>query len=189
MFTLLDGRQVTAPQMHLRAPLDYVDKDGYQAVRLPYVSQKVDMWIILPSEGHFKAVQDDLGSELMNDIQHHVRMEDVTLTLPSFDFESELPLNSLLAQLGLTEAFCPAGDYGGIVEDGGLCIDQAVHKATITVDEEGTEATAATMVAMPASIMEEVELTVDEPFIFVIMARESGLILFLGQVLDPTIHG
>jgi len=189
MFTLLDGRQVMAPQMHLRAPLDYVDKEGYQAVRLPYVSQKVDMWIILPAEGHFKAVQDELGSDLINDIQQQVGMKDVTLTLPSFDFESELPLNSLLAQLGLTEAFCPAGDYGGIVEGGGLCIDQAVHKATITVDEEGTEATAATMVAMPASIMEAIELKVDQPFIFAIVARESGLILFLGQVLDPAIHG
>jgi serpin B len=90
--------------------------------------------------------------------------------------------------LGLTAAFCPEGDYSGIAEGGGLCIDQAVHKATITVDEEGTEATAATMVAMPASIMEEIELTVDRPFIFTIVAQESGLILFLGQVLDPTIH-
>jgi serpin B len=187
-FTLIDGKQVTTPQMHLRAPLDYVEKEDYQAIRLPYVYQKVEMWIILPAEGRFKAVQDELGSDLMNDIQQKVGMEDVTLTLPSFDFESELPLNTLLAQMGLTEAFCPAGDYGGIAEGGELCIDQAVHKATITVDEEGTEATAATMVAMPASIMEEIELTVDRPFIFAIVTQESGLILFLGQMLDPTIH-
>jgi serpin B len=188
LFTLIDGKQVTTPQMHLRAPLDYVEKVDYRAVRLPYVSQKVEMWIILPAEGRFKAIQDELGPDLMNDIQQQVGMKDVTLTLPSFDFESELPLNLLLAQLGLTAAFCPEGDYSGIAEGGGLCIDQAVHKATITVDEEGTEATAATMVAMPASIMEEIELTVDRPFIFTIVAQESGLILFLGQVLDPTIH-
>jgi serpin B len=172
----------------MRAPLDYVEKDGFQAVRLPYVYQRVEMWIILPAEGRFKAVQDELGSDLMNDIQQKVGMEDVTLTLPSFDFESELLLNTLLAQMGLTQAFCPAGDYGGIAEGGGLCIGQAIHKATITVNEQGTEATAATMVAMPVSIMEEIELKVDRPFIFAIVARESGLILFLGQVLDPTIH-
>jgi serpin B len=174
--------------MHERAPLDYIEKEDYQAIRLPYVNYKVEMWIILPDEGRFKAVQDELGTDLMNDIQEQAGMQDVTLTLPSFDFESELPLNMLLAQMGLTEAFCPAGDYGGIAESGDLCIDQAVHKATITVDEEGTEATAATMVAMPASIMEEVEMTVDRPFLFAIVARDSGLILFLGQVLDPTVH-
>jgi serpin B len=188
LFTLIDGKQVNTPLMHLRAPLDYVEDEDYQAVRLPYVNQKVEMWIIMPAEGHFNAIQDGLDSDLMNDIQQQVGMKDVTLSLPSFDFESELPLNELLEQMGLTNAFCPAGDYGGIAEGGGLCIDQAVHKATITVDEQGTEATAATMVAMPVSIMEEIEMTVDRPFIFAIVARESGLILFLGQVLDPTIH-
>ena len=187
-FTLIDGKQVTTPLMHQRAPLDYVEKEDYQAIRLPYVNYKVEMWIILPAEGRFIAVQDELGSDLMKNIQQQAGMEDVTLTLPSFDFESELRLNELLTQMGLTEAFCPAGDYGGIAEGGGLCIDQAVHKATVAVDEEGTEATAATMVAMPVSIMEEVEMTVDRPFIYAIVSRESGLILFLGQVLDPTIH-
>jgi serpin B len=187
-FTLIDGKQVTTPLMHERAPLDFVEKEDYQAIRLPYVDYKVEMWIILPAEGRFEAVQDKLGTDLMNDIEQQARMEDVTLTLPSFNFESELPLNGLLTQMGLTEAFCPAGDYGGIAEGGELCIDQAVHKATITVDEEGTEATAATMVAMPASIMEEVEMTVDRPFLFTIVARESGIILFSGQVLDPTVH-
>jgi len=188
LFTLIDGKQLTTPLMHLRAPLDYVAKENYQAVRLPYVYQKVEMWIILPVEGHFKAVQDELGPDLMNDIQKSVGMEDVTLTLPSFDFESELPLNTMLAQMGLTQAFCPTGDYSGIAEGGGLCISQAIHKATITVDEQGTEAAAATMAVMPVSIMDKVELTVVRPFIFAIVAQESGLILFLGQVLDPTVH-
>ena len=120
----------------------------------------------------------------MNDIQQ-ATMAHVTLTLPSYDFESELSLNDLLVSMGLTKAFCPAGDYSGISEGGGLCIGQAVHKAMIKVDEEGTEAAAVTMVAMPASIMEEVVMKVDRPFIFAIISRESGLILFLGQVLNP----
>src|SRR4030042_3097471 len=137
-FTLIDGIQVTTPLMHERAPLDYVEKEDYQAIRLPYVNYKVEMWIILPEEGRFKTVQDELGTDLINDIEQQARMEDVTLTLPSFDFESELPLNELLAQMGLTEAFCPAGDYGGIAEGGGLCIDQAVPQAPIALDEEGT---------------------------------------------------
>ena len=185
LFTLMDGKQVITPLMHVRAPLDYIEKDDYQAVRLPYVDQKVEMWVIFPAEGRFKAVQDKLSSDFIDAIRQQAGMDDVSLTIPSFDFESELSLNNLLIQMGLTSAFCPAGNFTGISNEGGLCIGQAIHKATITVDEEGTEATAATLVAFPVSIMKEVKLTVDRPFIFVIMERDNGLILFLGQVLNP----
>jgi serpin B len=187
-FNLIDGTQVTTPFMHLKAALDTFESEDYRAVRLPYVNYKAEMWIILPDEGRFETVQDELGSELIQAIQGQAQMGDVTLTLPKFDFESDIPLNEPLTSMGLTEAFCPAGDFRGIAEDGGLCIGQAVHKANITVDEQGTEATAATMAAMPVSIMQEIELKVDRPFLFAILDRDSGLILFLGQVLDPTMH-
>jgi serine protease inhibitor len=187
-FTLLDGSKVNTPLMHVGAPLDYIQTVDYQAVRLPYVGYKVEMWVILPAEGRFDAVQFGLGPGLMTQIDQQVQMQHVTLTMPSFEFESQPSLNDLLPNMGLTKAFCPEGDYGGISENGGLCIGQAVHKATIKVDEEGTEATAATMVAMPASIMQEVTMKVDRPFIYAIIDRESGLILFLGQVLNPALH-
>jgi serpin B len=196
-FTLLDGGQVTTPLMHGGGPLDYLKKEDYEAVRLPYVSYAADglpwvgdqteMWVILPAVGRFKAVQGELGPSMMSEIQQ-AGMAHVTLTMPSYEFESELSLIDLLIQMGLTQAFCPEGDYGGISEGGGLCIGQAVHKATIKVDEQGTEATAATLVAMPVSIMQEINMKVDRPFIFVIVDRESGIILFLGQVLNPAIH-
>ena len=185
LFTLINGSQMNTPLMHLRAPLDFVENEEYQAVRLPYVKQDTEMWIILPADGYFKVVQEMLNPELLNAIRQQAGMDEVSLTLPSFDFELELPLNDLLIQMGLTKSFCPAGNFDGISEGAGLCIDQAVHKATITVDEEGTEATAATLIAFPVSIMKEVTMTVDRPFIFVIMTRDSGLILFLGQVLNP----
>jgi len=188
LFTLIDGKQVATRQMHVRAPLDIIETEDYQAARLPYAYQNVEMWIILPAERRFTAVQDELDSDLMNAIRQQAGMNDVTLTMPSFDFETELSLDELLVQQSLSDAFCPAGDYSGITEGGGLCIGRAVHKATITVDEEGTEAAAATLIAMPVSTMKEIEITVDRPFIFVIMARDSGLILFLGQVLNPTVH-
>jgi serpin B len=186
LFTLIDGKQVTTPLMYLRAPLDFIEEEDYQAVRLPYVDQKVEMWVILPADGRFKAVQDKLSSDFIDAIRQQAGMDDVALTLPRFKFESALSLNDLLIKMGLTSAFCPDGNFNGISEGGGLCIGQAVHKATITVNEEGTEATAATLIAFPVSIMKEVKMTVDRPFIYVIMARDSGLILFLGQVLNPT---
>ena len=187
-FTLLDGGQVIVTQMHARNRLDFLEQHDFQAVQLPYVNHAMEMWIILPAQGLFELMQDQLDSELMNEIRHSSEAKQVTLTLPRFDFGSELPLGELLPQMGLVDAFCPTLDLGGIVEGGGLCIDQALHRAVITVDEEGTEAAAATIAAVPVSEVEEVEMTVNRPYIFVILARETGLILFLGQVLNPAIH-
>jgi serpin B len=185
-FTLLDGTQVTTPLMHVKAPLNHIETSDYQAVRLPYANWQAEMWVIMPAEGRFEVVQNELSTDFIHRIEQEAGMDEVNLTFPSFEFESELSLIDLLMQLDLTDAFCPAGDYRGIAEEEGLCIGEAVHKATIMVNEEGTEATAATMVVMPAAIMQEIEMTVNRPFMFAIVAQDSGMILFLGQVLDPT---
>jgi len=109
----------------------------------------------------------------------------VILTLPRFGFEASLELHDLFAEMGMSHVFCPALDFEGMAEGGGLCVDYALHRATITVDEKGTEAAAATMVAVPVEKVEDVEMIADRPFLFAIVARETGAILFLGRVLDP----
>ncbi len=146
------------------------------------------MWVILPAEGRWETVQARLGVGMMAEIEQQAQMAHVRLSMPKFEYASDMSLNELLIPMGLTQAFCPAGNYSGISEGEGMCIGQAIHKATILVDEQGTEASAATMVVMPASLMQEAELTVDHPFIYAIIDRDSGLILFLGQVLNPSIH-
>ena len=184
-FTLLDGSQVTVPQMHLQIRLAYLQGEGFQAVRLPYVDHTVDMWVILPAEGQFEAVQSQLSSAWLEDVRNQAGAREVILTLPRFDFESDLSLSELLQQMGLTAAFCPGQDFGVMAEGGGLCIGNALHRATITVDEQGTEAAAATIAMIEMSLVEEVEMTIDRPFLFAILVRDTGLILFLGQVIDP----
>lgn len=184
-FTLLDGSRVTIPQMHAQIRLDYMKGDGFQVVRLPYVDQTVDMWVVLPDQGQFEVVQKQLAIRLLDEAQRQAKASEVTLTLPRFDYESDLSLPEPLQLMGLIDAFCPGMDFNSMVEGGGLCIDDALHRATITVDENGTEATAATMVAMQVSKVDEVEMTIDRPFLFTILTRDTGLILFLGQVLNP----
>ena len=184
-FTLLDGSPVTVPQMHLQIRLDYLQGEDFQAVRLPYVDHTVDMWVILPAEGQFETLQSQLSSAWLEDVRYQAGAWDVILTLPRFDFESDLSLPELMQSMGLTAAFCPGQDFGGMAEGGGLCIGNALHRATITVDEQGTEAAAATIAMIEVSKVEEVEMTVDRPFLFAILVRDTGLILFLGQVLDP----
>ncbi|MGB0386115.1 MAG: serpin family protein [Ardenticatenaceae bacterium] len=78
-----------------------------------------------------------------------------------------------------------AADFSGMAEEGGLSIGSALHRATITVDEKGTEASAATLVEMEVEGVERAEMTTNRPFIFAIVEQERGTILFLGRVMNP----
>ena len=184
-FTLLDGSQVTVPLMHQEMRLAYAEGEGYQAVQLPYSGQVADMWIILPAQGRFEDIQGQLGVGLVEAVRRDAQARRVILTLPRFGFETSLELPKLFKEMGMMHVFCPALDFEGMAEGGGLCVDNALHRATITVDEEGTEAAAATMIAVPAELVQDVEMTVDRPFLFAIVTRESGAILFVGRVLNP----
>ena len=115
----------------------------------------------------------------------------VNLALPRFRVTSGFALRPLLAALGMPLAFSPDADFSGITTAQRLRIDEVAHKAYIDVNEEGTEAAAATAVIMKASARfmntePPVEVIVDRPFLFAITDMESGLPLFLGRVTDPT---
>ncbi|MFW6182833.1 MAG: serpin family protein, partial [Chloroflexota bacterium] len=160
--------------------------DGYRAVQLPYTGQKAEMLILLPDEGRFAEVQENVSAEFVVDLLSRTETRDVDVILPRYDFETELDLIEQLQALGMSEAFGSGADFSGIVEGGGLFIDAALHKATITVDEKGTEAAAATVIAMDESAMPPGEFHVTHPFIFAIVERETGSLLFLGRVMNPT---
>jgi serpin B len=189
-FTLLDGSQVTAPLMRTggAARIDYAAGDGYQAALLPYrgvkVEPEIDMLVILPAAGQFEQVEARLTPEFLAQTRQAMAQHDVTLVMPKFDFESRLDLKALLSDLGMTAPF-EAADFSGIAASGGLAISDALHQANITVDEKGTEAAAATAIAMAESMLEPAEMTLDRPFIFAILDCQTGTILFLGRVLNP----
>ena len=186
-FNLVDGTQTSVPMMHLntvRAP--YYQGSGYQAVLLPYTGENVDMLVILPESGQFETVQDGMSIDLLDQVRAQAEIHDVTLSMPKFDFETEINLADLLEEMGVTAPFSPgAADFSGIVEDGGLYISAALHKGTIKVDELGTEAAAATVIGMATSAMPRADMNLDRPFIFAILERETGTILFLGRAMDP----
>jgi serpin B len=185
-FTRLDGSTVTTPLMHGSPRVRYAESDSWQAVSLPYVGRNVEMLVILPREGQFEAVESSLSGDWLRDLRDRLEERDVTLTLPRWEFDSDLDLKELLTQMGMTAPFENA-DFSGISERG-LWIDAALHRGTITVDEEGTEAAAATAIAMVESAMMPAELIADRPFIYAIVERETGSILFLGRVMDPAVR-
>ncbi|HSM57260.1 MAG TPA: serpin family protein [Candidatus Sulfomarinibacteraceae bacterium] len=185
-FTLLDGSTVRAPLMrHRAARVPYLESDGYRAVQLPYTGLKADMLILLPDEGRFAEIQETLDAELIAGVRSRAETRDVDVILPRYDFETELDLIEQLEALGMSTAFGSGADFSGMVEGGGLFIGAALHKATIAVDERGTEAAAATVIAMEESAMPPGEFHATRPFIFAIVERETGSILFLGRVMNP----
>jgi serpin B len=109
--------------------------------------------------------------------------------MPKFGTESQLTLNDVLAAMGMPTAFDDvAADFSGITTEERLFIGAVVHQANIDVDEKGTEAAAATAVVMQASAapIDTVTLTVDRPFLFALRDTDTGAVLFLGRVADPS---
>jgi serpin B len=147
------------------------------------------MLILLPEPGMFETFEQDLSATRLQDIVQKLTMTRIALTMPRFKFESRFELASVLAKMGMPSAFSDQADFSGM--DGGdtLQISDVVHQAFVAVDEEGTEAAAATAVIMTTKAMpirvEPITFTVDRPFVFFIRDIATGAILFIGRVVDP----
>ncbi|HEY41789.1 MAG TPA: serpin family protein [Dehalococcoidia bacterium] len=186
-FYLLDGGEVTVPLMRQTESFGYTGGDGYQAVELPYDGHELSMVILLPEEGQFEVFEGLLDAELVAAIIEDLDSQEVALTMPKFEFESEFGLKQALAAMGMPIAFTDAADFSGMTGVRDLHIADVIHKAFVSVDEAGTEAAAATAVIMELTAMpaEPVEVTIDHPFIFLIRDIETGTILFVGRVVNP----
>jgi serpin B len=187
-FHLLDGTDVTAKMMNQGMFVPYYPGDGYQAVELPYAGETAAMTVIVPDEGNFEAVESSLNPDLLDETWNGLQQSSVMLSLPKFTYESEFNLSDTLTSMGMVDAFNPGiADFSGMTNEDDLFISDVIHKAFVAVDEEGTEAAAATAVIIEAASAPifDVTLTIDRPFIFIIHDKPSGQILFIGRVLNP----
>ena len=191
-FRLLNGGTVEVPMMtdnyHYKE-VYYAQGHGFQAVEIPYITWELSMIALLPDEGEFEDFEDSLTAEILDQAIKELEERDITLTMPRFEFESEFMLYQTLAKMGISDAFSEAADFSGISNTVDIWISAVVHKAFVSVNEEGTEAAAATGAAMFMSApleKEPVVLALDRPFIFLIRDEPTGAILFLGRVMDPT---
>ena len=187
-FYLLNGDEITVPMMRQTEFFGYVEGDDYQAVELPYDGREVSMIVLLPAAGQFESCEDSLDAQRLDEIIGRLEYKEVVLTMPRFKFESSLGLKEVLATMGMPVAFTGAADFSGMTGNRDLFISDVVHKAFISVDEAGTEAAAATAVVMELTAVPEtpVEVTVDRSFVFLIRDVETGTILFVGCVVNPS---
>ena len=188
-FTLLNGTQITVSMMRQMKSFGYSDGDSYQAVQLPYDGNELSMVILLPELNQFKTFEASLTGQKINQIIQSLKSNQVELAMPKFKIEAEFGLNGALKQLGMQDAFDPnKADFSGMNGNKDLYITDVVHQAFISVDEAGTEAAAATGVvvgttSMPVDIK---VMNIDHPFIFLIRDIQTGAILFMGRVINPT---
>jgi serpin B len=183
-FYRLDGSQVKVPMMRVKEHFPYTEGMNYQAIELPYTGNALSMVIFLPREGMFEDFEAGLSVERLDAIMARLCSEKVQLAMPKFELTSEFSLADTLAELGMPDAFTGVADFSGMDGTRDLFIGHVAHKAYVSVNEEGTEAAAATGVSMVLSI--PAMMTIDHPFIFLIRDIETGAILFIGRVMDPS---
>jgi serpin B len=184
----------TVPIMHQTGGFLYYEDADFQALDVPYKGGKLSLLVVLPrkedglksleakwtAEGMYQAMKDRLTYE-----------ERVIVSLPRFKTEATFRLKPVLCSLGAGLAFDNFADFGGIGDER-LKISEVVHKAFVEVNEEGTEAVAATAVQMdlatcpPPTSMPKVKVfEADHPFMFFIRDRNTNTVLFAGRVVDP----
>lgn len=164
-------------------------QDKYtEIIDIPYSDKKYSLMIILPkSYKKLKKVEKKFNYDYYLNYTQNKKKKRIKLTIPKFNIETDFDLNKTLEKMGIKDAFNSSADFTGITESEKLYISNVVHKATIIVNEEGTEAAAATAVIMrkTSMLIESVEFKANRPFIYILRNNENNCIYFMGKILDP----
>jgi serpin B len=188
-FTLLDGSTVTAPMMSQADSFAFAQGDGWRAVELPYIDGKLALTLVLPDD--FANFAASFDAARLNEITAALMEQEVIVVLPRFSFETKADLAQALSDMGMSDAFVSGkADFSGMTSEEPLFIWNVIHQANISVDEQGTEASGATDIPIAAGTSAPggpPQVRLDRPFLFALRDLDTGAVLFLGQVLDPTL--
>ena len=191
-FKLSADQSVDVPLMHQRHDLGYMENADLQLLELPYTQRELSMVILLPKQiDGLAGLEKSLTAANLRAWMKGMQRESVEVTLPKFTFSGEFRLTDTLMAMGMTDAFeAGQADFSGMTTADKLFISAVIHKAFVAVDEEGTEAAAATAVVMGAtSVMPQPKepkvFKADHPFIFLIRHNTTGEILFVGRLANP----
>ena len=191
-FTRLDGSKVAVPLMYQSEKFDYAEEPGLQVLAMPYKGRDLIMTVVLPREtAGLPELEERLAVDSFRKWRDGLSYQKVRVTFPRYKYSAGFELGDVLRGLGMTDAFDPAkADFSGMDGTRQLFVSNVIHKAFVDVDEKGTEAAAATGVVMSLAAApmpdEPKEFRADHPFLFYISDRQSGAVLFLGRVVDPS---
>ncbi len=186
-FYVTPSETVGADMMSLHGSFNYAAADGLQLLELPYAGEDVSMLVLLPEEGRMGEVEARLSAGGLGEWVALMEEAEVDVQLPRFSFETKYFMSEDLAEMGMPTAFTGDEDFSGMTGTRELYIDLVIHQAFIEVNEQGTEAAAATGVSMRLTAAPPGELfRADHPFVFLIRDVDTGLVMFMGRVSDPS---
>ncbi|HEX3800410.1 MAG TPA: serpin family protein [Verrucomicrobiae bacterium] len=197
-FSVSDTQKATAHFMHQDSSFEYAENEDCQLLEMPYGDSKTGiggnnllaMDILLPRKADgLKKLESSLTEPALIALVGKARPQKINVTFPKFTTTAQISLGQTLAAMGMPLAFSNEADFSGMDGERDLYISAIVHKAYVKVDESGTEAAAATGTVMAlTSVMRQPSpvFRADHPFIFLIRDTQSGAILFLGRITDPT---
>jgi serpin B len=192
-FYLSQTKSAAAPLMHREGSFGYFDGGTFQVLEIPYKSNALSLIVVLPKErSGLPGLEDSMtASNMQQWLSQVAPVPKVIVTIPKFKSTQEFELSTALRALGMPQAFGADADFSGMTGKRDFAISAVIHKAFVDVNEEGTEAAAATAVTMRALAMRapgppSPVFRADHPFIFFIRDNGSRSILFMGRMTDPT---
>jgi len=192
-FHLSKGGEKQVPMMRQSRTFSYQEGDGFQAVRLPYAGDRLQMYLFLPATNSSpqKLLANFNSESWHNKILPQFSDRKGMLVFPKFKLDYNILLNDSLEALGMKCAFVEGeADFSRMVDNDNLFITMVKQKSFVDVNEEGTEAAAVTTVMLSDSVMslrppKPFEMIVDRPFLFVIDDDSTKSVLFMGVIYDP----
>ena len=188
-FTLISGEKVDVAMMNQTAEFNYMETDSFQGLELPYVDNELSMITLLPKKTDgLVRLEETLTLENFSDWLAKLGKRKVIVSIPKFKMTSQFGLAGVLKSMGMRDAFTAKADFSAINGRRDLFISAVIHKAHVDVNEEGTEAAAATGVIMGVTAIKPREIPIfraDHPFLFLILDNHSGSILFIGRAINP----
>jgi serpin B len=188
-FYLSDGTQKKHPMMSQSGKYRYYENETFQAVTLPYGKGRLSLYVFLPRKNtNLDTFQQQLTLENWQQWINQFGMRQGSIQLPRFKFDYDIQLNSALKALGMESAFSAGANFSNMTS-ASVAIDEVKHKTFVEVNEEGTEAAAATSVGMVLTSVrvpqEPFQMIVDRPFFCAIRDNQSGTVLFMGSIKEP----
>jgi len=185
-FKVNSSKTIKVDMMSLSdSTFNYTETDGLQILKIPYQGNDLSMLVILPKENNVSIVDSLLNTVNIEDWNSSLYEIKINIDIPKFKFKTEYNLNNILTKMGMIEAFSAVdADFSGMDGTKNLFISDILHKAYVEVNEEGTEAAAATAVIITTSIT-STTFNADHPFVFLIQHESTGAIIFIGKIVNP----
>lgn len=190
LFTISNGATTQANFMNQTAHFGYTEMPSSQILEMRYAGTGIAFDVLLPkTPAGLPDLEQSLTPESLTGWFGSLTSRDVQVSLPKFRTESAFSLAKTLSAMGMPAAFTGRADFSGIDPKRGVYVSAVVHKAFVDVSEAGTEAAAATGIAATAMAMRRPEQPVifraDHPFVFLIRDTNSGVVLFIGRLMNP----